>query len=316
MKKLPVWGLLSSLAFLSFWFLCQKSEKFPELEKVKIYSMDGYKVPTFASNDRRYTNHWENRPSSEVKHLVIHITTCDLKDTLETFTDKRDLQKDGWTSAHYVLTEDEIKKIKGGEIICVVPESKLARHAGVSYWRGEEKLNKRSVGIELVNTSMPDEFASGAQQKIQWKPLDQKQMDSLGKLCQHIIKRYSIKPHNIIGHSDIAYARPNGQGKIDPGPLFPWGKMYTKYGIGMWLTQKELKEAKKHIGSQFDMALFLQCLQKIGYKTPLNAKEVEKLVYVFQCHFSQNQNSEKCTGIPTAEDFLWAYGLSQKYQKG
>jgi hypothetical protein len=75
--------------------------------------------------------------------------------------------------------------------------------------------------------------------------------------------------------------------------------MYTKYGIGMWLTQKELKEAKKHIGSQFDMALFLQCLQKMGYKTPFNAKEVEKLVYVFQCHFSHNQNPEKCR-IPFA----------------
>ncbi|MDW8369839.1 MAG: N-acetylmuramoyl-L-alanine amidase, partial [Geminicoccaceae bacterium] len=47
-------------------------------------------------------------------------------------------------SAHYLIERD-------GRILRLVPEDERAWHAGRSYWAGAERLNDRSIGIELVN---------------------------------------------------------------------------------------------------------------------------------------------------------------------
>ncbi|MFT5932368.1 MAG: hypothetical protein ACI93G_001454 [Hyphomonas sp.] len=47
-------------------------------------------------------------------------------------------------SAHYMVWED-------GRITQLVGEDKRAWHAGVSSWQGDDDLNSRSIGIEIVN---------------------------------------------------------------------------------------------------------------------------------------------------------------------
>ncbi len=49
-------------------------------------------------------------------------------------------------SAHFLIDE-------AGEIFCLVDENDIAYHAGVSFWRGFEGLNKNSIGIEFINSA-------------------------------------------------------------------------------------------------------------------------------------------------------------------
>ena len=48
------------------------------------------------------------------------------------------------------------------------------------------------------------------------------------RLCRDLIGRYSIPPHRVVGHSDIAPER-----KSDPGELFDWARL-ARAGIGIW----------------------------------------------------------------------------------
>ena len=130
-------------------------------------------------------------------------------------------------SAHYMIWED-------GRIVQLVGEDKRAWHAGVSSWKGEEDLNSRSIGIEIVNGGhdwpLPGEVLP---------PYPQVQIDALIRLTHGILDRWDIPQTRIVGHSDIAPAR-----KTDPGEHFPWAQL-ARSGIGLWplsLTDKTGKE--------------------------------------------------------------------------
>jgi N-acetylmuramoyl-L-alanine amidase len=114
-------------------------------------------------------------------------------------------------SAHYCIGED-------GNVFRLVDEKQCAWHAGVSYWRGHEDINARSIGIELVNPG--HEFG--------YRAFPEAQMDALIDLCGDILSRQAIAPRNVVGHSDIAPSR-----KTDPGELFDWKRLAGE-GIGLW----------------------------------------------------------------------------------
>ncbi|PHS27928.1 MAG: N-acetylmuramoyl-L-alanine amidase [Robiginitomaculum sp.] len=140
-------------------------------------------------------------------------------------------------SAHYVLEED-------GRLLKLVEEHRRAWHAGVSFWRGLTDLNSASIGIEIVNGGhdfgLPD--------------FPEAQMQALIPLCQGIIARHNIAPHNIVGHSDIAPTR-----KQDPGERFDWQRLAGE-GIGLWPTPAEAPPEESffddlaHIGYGLDLA--------------------------------------------------------------
>jgi len=102
-------------------------------------------------------------------------------------------------SAHFFIR-------RNGEIIQFVPCSKRAWHAGASQWRGRERCNDFSVGIELEGTDA-EVFTS-------------KQYASLARLTRRLRRAYPIR--EIVGHSDIAPER-----KTDPGTNFDWPRYFA-----------------------------------------------------------------------------------------
>jgi N-acetyl-anhydromuramoyl-L-alanine amidase len=99
-------------------------------------------------------------------------------------------------SSHFLIRRD-------GELIQFVPCERRAWHAGASHWRGRERCNDFSVGIELEGS---DEIA-----------FTDAQYAELARLTRDLCARYPIQ--DIAGHSDIAPGR-----KTDPGPCFDWAR--------------------------------------------------------------------------------------------
>jgi AmpD protein len=97
-------------------------------------------------------------------------------------------------SSHFFIARD-------GEIWQFVSCDDRAWHAGVSQWRGRERCNDDSIGVEL-------EGLEGLQ-------FEAPQYAALVRLCQAIGLQYPVR--YIAGHEHIAPGR-----KQDPGPGFDW----------------------------------------------------------------------------------------------
>lgn len=100
-------------------------------------------------------------------------------------------------SAHFFIR-------RTGETVCFVPPELRAWHAGVSSWRGRERCNDFSIGIEFEGCDT-----------LPFEPL---QYEALADLLADLCERFPIE--GITGHSDIAPGR-----KTDPGPMFAWGRL-------------------------------------------------------------------------------------------
>jgi N-acetylmuramoyl-L-alanine amidase len=117
-------------------------------------------------------------------------------------------------SAHYCVDVD-------GSVHRLVEDKYKAWHSGESFWRGIDKLNDYSVGIEIANKG----------HQYGYEKFSDEQIKSVTELCRLIIKNNpDIDQRNIVGHSDIAPDR-----KEDPGELFPWGHLANN-GIGIYHT--------------------------------------------------------------------------------
>ena len=189
-----------------------------------------------------------SRPNGvAIDTLVLHYTELPLQDSLDILSDAT---REHRVSAHYVLAED-------GTIYRLVPEERVAWHAGRSSWRGREALNANSIGIEIVNLHGDrHDYPPG-------------QIAALIELCRDILARNrAIEARNVVGHSDIAPQR-----KIDPGRRFPW-KTLADAGIGLW---------PRAGGRPLDGDLHA-ALQRYGYAPPV-AVPPREIVKAFQRHF-------------------------------
>lgn len=100
-------------------------------------------------------------------------------------------------SAHFFIRRD-------GEVLQFVPTEARAWHAGVSSWRGRERCNDFSIGIELEGSDT--------------QPFEAVQYERLACLIDALCRKYPIT--DVVGHSDIAPGR-----KTDPGPFFDWNRL-------------------------------------------------------------------------------------------
>lgn len=176
----------------------------------------------------------KSRLNKNIKFVIIHYTG--MQSAIESINWlKNPLSK---VSCHYLID-------KKGKIIQMVPENKIAWHAGKSMWKNFIDLNKKSIGIELVNKG----------HRFGYENFTVIQINSLIKLCKLLKRKYKIKTENFLGHSDIAPLR-----KIDPGEKFPWRKL-SKYKIGLWFKNKKVIKEQK-----VSYQLFFKNLHKIGYR--------------------------------------------------
>ncbi len=194
------------------------------------------------------------RPSGMIiDTIVIHFT--EMKNDISALERLCDVEAE--VSAHYLISKE-------GVIFSLVPDHLRAWHAGPSCWRGKDKVNDFSIGIELDNDGQ-EEFAI---------PL----MHSLIKLCHELMTIHPIDQRNIIGHSDIIPPR-----KIDPGRLFNW-KLMAKNGIGIYPENIEKNPVMRDILSiQKNLALY-------GYKIELTGIMDQLTIDVmraFNEHFNQ-----------------------------
>jgi N-acetylmuramoyl-L-alanine amidase len=150
----------------------------------------------------------DDRPEeTPIDTLVLHYTG--MRTAREAIERLRD--PEARVSAHYVVEED-------GAVWRLVPETRRAWHAGVSYWRGRTALNDRSIGIEIVNPG--HEFG--------YRDFPVLQLAAVCDLCLEVLARHPIPPRNVVAHSDIAPER-----KEDPGERFDWAAL-ARNGVGLW----------------------------------------------------------------------------------
>jgi AmpD protein len=100
-------------------------------------------------------------------------------------------------SAHFLVRRD-------GALVQFVACAQRAWHAGVSAWKGRERCNDYSIGVEL----------EGADRV----PYEDAQYAMLARLVRALRRRYPIA--DVVGHSDVAPGR-----KTDPGPAFDWPRL-------------------------------------------------------------------------------------------
>ena len=105
-------------------------------------------------------------------------------------------------SCHFFIRRD-------GSLLQFVPTTRRAWHAGVSQWRGRERCNDFSLGIELEGCD--------------FEPFSHAQYRTLAALAALLQRDCGVTA--ITGHEHIAPGR-----KTDPGPYFDWARLSASVG--------------------------------------------------------------------------------------
>ena len=253
---------------------------------------------------------------TRVRVIVIHHTTGDFQDSFHVLTKKTERP----VSSHYLIPEpgDPSYPETDLKLYALVSEEKRAWHAGSSYWAGKTSLNDMSVGIELVNQTycrnseqpVPEDREDPEIPRICFYPdFDDTQMAILTDLLEGILERHpDIKPTDIVGHADITPQR-----KIDPGPRFPWQRLY-RLGYGAWYDDDTVFRYWEQFRLEMPPVLTLQtALNQYGYDIQLsgeNDRQSRNVVRAFQMHFLPWQ----VTGEFNDQTVAVLYALLEKYR--
>lgn len=235
------------------------------------------------------------------KYVILHYTVLNDEKSISTLTQQS-------VSAHYLVST-----LPDKEIYQIVDENKRSYHAGVSNWRKDQNLNDTSIGIEIVNLG----YTTDSLNNRVFYPYPEEQFKKVGALVKDIVTRYNIPPTNILAHSDIAPTR-----KQDPGPLFPWKRLYDEYQIGMWYDETAKQTFLNQILTTNEIALqynnpefvskIQQQLVQFGYALSVNGvwnKQTQQTIEAFQFHFRPSNYN----GIMDAETWAILQALIQKY---
>lgn len=160
----------------------------------------------------------DERPdSSDIPLLVIHYISLPPEHfcgegIIQLFTNQLDPNAHPYyaaiahlrVSAHFLIRRD-------GELIQFVATEERAWHAGASQWRGRERCNDFSIGIELEGSGDV--------------PFTDAQYQRLTTLAQQLKQKHPSLCA-MTGHQHIAPTR-----KQDPGPYFDWSRAESVMGL-------------------------------------------------------------------------------------
>ncbi len=256
---------------------CRKKTLKMSLKTITNYSLN------FSSIKRR---------SNQIKFIIFHYTG--MKN--ESAAIKRLTEIQSEVSSHYFIKNN-------GEIISMVPNLYVAWHAGVSFWKGKNSLNKDSIGIEISNPG----------HRFDYKKFSKKQIKSILKLSRFLISKYKIKPQNILGHSDVAPFR-----KKDPGEKFPWNYL-AKKKIGIWhsLNEKKLLKIRGLKIKKSEKKILTKNLIKIGYglsfKKDSKIDQNKNLKIVLKA-FQRRYRQDDVNGLADKECLKISENLSKKFK--
>lgn len=180
-------------------------------------------------------------------------------------------------SAHYVVDEK-------GNIYQLVHEDNRAWHAGISNWQGQRDVNSRSIGIEIMNNGQV--------------PFTREQISAVMAICRTMMERHNIPVYNVVGHSDVAPAR-----KVDPGPLFPWGRLMA-HNIALD-AEATLSDYFATATKQGDTRYIRTMLARLGYGgdySPNPTPTLREMIAAFQARWEPLvfDQPEK-VGLPTRQ---------------
>lgn len=205
---------------------------------------------------------FDRRPlGTQITALVLHHTN--MASAAEALA--RLCNPESKVSCHYLITI-------AGEIYQLVADCHRAWHAGLSSWRGQDKVNDYSIGIELDN---PGDA-----------PFPTPQISALVSLCQKLLNDHPhLEARNIVSHADIAPAR-----KDDPNHFFPWQYLASQ-GIGLFPTYNATNQ--KPIWQLHDRHPKIKSIQKklaaYGYHLNIHGEYdllMEQTVTAFNRHFN------------------------------
>ncbi|MDQ0477164.1 N-acetylmuramoyl-L-alanine amidase [Chryseobacterium sp. MDT2-18] len=234
------------------------------------------------------------------RYIILHYTALDDDKSVNVLTQQS-------VSSHYLVND-----LGDNEIYQLVDENKRAYHAGISAWRKDKMLNDTSIGIEIVNAG----YKTDAGGMKVFPEYSEAQVKKVAALVKDLANRYMIPPTNVLGHSDIAPTR-----KQDPGPKFPWKKLYTDYQVGMWYDESVkdnfyMTAVLEDYNLQMTVPSFLfkiqTALRDFGYDINPNGlydDATKKTIETFQYHF----RPENYSGMMDAETWAILQALNLKY---
>ena len=191
-----------------------------------------------------YSPNLDNKKISKklIKFIIIHYTGMKKEiDALKKLTDFNSK-----VSCHYFIRCD-------GSVLRLVHDNYISWHAGKSFWKKYQLLNKNSIGIEISNSGHENKYTK----------FKTNQIKSLISLLKKLKKKYNIQKENILGHSDISIDR-----KKDPGEKFPW-KILARNQLTLW-PDKQFSRFRLKKLDIIQKELFIKNVLKIGYR--LNPK--------------------------------------------
>lgn len=213
---------------------------------------------------------WVPSPNFDQRNpqlIVLHHTAQhSVEESLRTL---RNAQSTSPVSAHYLIGRD-------GHTYQLVADQDRAWHAGGGRWGQIRDLNDVSLGIELDNDGS--------------EPYAEAQIQSLLALLKTLTTRYRIPPSQVIAHADLAPVR-----RVDPGPLFPWHRLFEA-GYGRW------PQGSEPAPPDFDGWL---ALQAVGY----DIRSPAAALRAFRIHFRARDDGETLAPVLEPEDLTILHAL-------